>query len=498
MPVADPPIAALILAAGMGTRMKSALPKVLHPLLGRPLVSYPIEAAQTAGASRLMIVLGHGAEQVRTQLQQDFPQGLDTTIQAEQRGTGDATRCGVEALGAFSGYFLILYGDTPLLTAPVLRALIEPTLAARAQLGLLVSAKPDATGYGRILRDGLGRVVGIREQKDCSPAERQITEWNPGIYLISSAFFHTAIGQLNTDNAAGELYLTDLVAIAAKHSQAEPGVVAIPWPAEDLEGINNRQELAAREAVLRKRVLGSHALAGVTIRDPESTYIDAAVTLGEDVIIEPQVHLRGSCHIAARVHIDVGCVLTNVTVQSGTHLRPYTVASDSAIGENARIGPFTHLRPGSQLASDTHVGNFVELKNTRLGQGSKANHLAYLGDGQVGAKVNVGAGVIFCNYDGFNKHQTVLEDGVFVGSDSQLVAPVTVGQGAYIGTGTTITQDVPAEALAIGRARQSNKAGWGSRLRARLQSIKAAQALEQNAEPGKPADQGKPSDDGTP
>jgi bifunctional UDP-N-acetylglucosamine pyrophosphorylase / glucosamine-1-phosphate N-acetyltransferase len=480
MTVDPPSFVAIVLAAGQGTRMKSALPKVLHPLLGRPMLSYPVQAALDAGAEKVVVVVGHGREQVQAELARRFDARVTCALQPEQRGTGDAARCGAAAVADFAGRLLVLYGDAALITAAPLRSLLARAAAASGPLALITATLPDASGYGRILRDADGRVVAIREQRDCSAQERAIGEFNPGVYAIAAPFFHDAIAKLGTDNAQGELYLTDLVALAAQAG----GVSDVAWDAGELEGINDRAELAARERALRLRACREHAQRGVTIRDPESTFIDADVELDPDVTIESQVHLRGRCRIAAGALIDVGCVLRDVSVNARARLLPYTVATASVIGEDAQVGPFSHLRPDSQLGPSAHVGNFVETKKTRMGRGAKANHLAYLGDGVIGANVNVGAGTIFCNYDGFSKHTTVLEDGAFIGSDSQLVAPVTVGEHAYVATGTTVTADVPPGDLAIGRARQVNKAGLGARLRERL-AAQAARAKADRSKAGK-------------
>jgi bifunctional UDP-N-acetylglucosamine pyrophosphorylase/glucosamine-1-phosphate N-acetyltransferase len=457
---------AIVLAAGQGKRMKSALPKVLHPLLGRPMLAYPVQAALDAGAERVVVVVGHGRERVQAELAQRFGARVTSAVQAEQRGTGDAARCGAEAVPDYAGRLLVLYGDAALITAAPLRALLARAQASQGPLALLTATLPDAAAYGRILRDAQGRVTAIREHKDCSAQERALREFNPGVYAIAAPFFRSAVARLGTGNAQGELYLTDLVALAADAG----GAADVPWDAAELEGVNDRAELAARERALRLRLCHEHALAGVTVRDPESTFIDADVELAPDVTIESHVHLRGRCRIAAGAHIDVGCVLRDVQVSAGARLLPYTVASASAIGEGAQVGPFSHLRPDSQLGPGAHVGNFVETKKTRMGRGAKANHLAYLGDGVIGEEVNVGAGTIFCNYDGYAKHTTVLEDGAFIGSDSQLVAPVTVGKNAYVATGTTVTTDVPPDDLAIGRARQENKTGLGRRMREKLKA----------------------------
>lgn len=461
---------AIVLAAGQGTRMKSQRPKVLHGLMGKPMVSYPVEAALAAGAERVVAVVGHAADAVTEALAARYPARVSTALQPEQRGTGDAARCGVEALAGFAGELLVVNGDAPLLPAALLGELVDAMRRTGTRLGLVTSSLPDATGYGRIIRDAGGAVVAVREQRDCSAEEQAITEWNPGVYVIDADFFRAAVATLTTDNAQGELYITDLIAIAAR----DGGVAEVVADADLLHGVNDRAQLVQCERLLRLQILSAHARAGVTIRAPESTFVDADVTLAPDVTLEAGVQLRGRCDIASGCHIDVGSVLTDVRLGPGTRVLPYTVATDSRVGGDARLGPFSHLRPGSDVGDEVHLGNFVETKKTRLERGAKANHLAYLGDGDIGEGANVGAGTIFCNYDGFNKHRTVLEAGVFIGSDSQLVAPVRVGKNAYVASGTTVTMDVPEDALAIGRARQANKPDLGARLRARLQAQKAA------------------------
>ena len=468
---------AIVLAAGQGTRMKSALPKVLHPLLGRPMLSYPVQAALDAGATQVVVVLGHGRELIETELAQRFDARVVTALQAEQRGTGDAARCGALAMPDYQGIFLIFYGDAPLITAAPLAQLITRVQDSDCPLALLTATADDPTGYGRILRDAHGMVKAIREHKDCNAEELLVREWNPGVYAVRAPFFRAALARLTTNNVQGELLLTDVVAMAAK----EGGVADLAWPEQELHGANDRADLVQRERVLRLRRTTALGRQGVTIRDPETTFIDTDVAIASDVTIEGNVHLRGHSVIESGVHIDVGCVLRDVTVRAGATLLPYTIATRSVIGERAQVGPFSHLRPESELGTDVHVGNFVETKKTRLGKGAKANHLSYLGDGIIGERVNVGAGTIFCNYDGFQKHVTVLQDGAFIGSDSQLVAPVTVGKDAYVATGTTVTKDVPDGALAVGRARQENKEGLALRLRERLkgQADKAKAAAAQ-------------------
>jgi bifunctional UDP-N-acetylglucosamine pyrophosphorylase / glucosamine-1-phosphate N-acetyltransferase len=459
---------AIVLAAGQGTRMKSEQAKVLHTLAGRPMVTYPTEAALNAGAKHVVAVVGHQHEQVEAAISKRFNDRVITALQSKQLGTGDAARCGAQAVPDFKGWFLILNGDSPLICQDPLIALMNAAESAKGPLALLVATIEDPSGYGRIIRNDTGKVIAIREDKDCSEEELAIDEFNPGVYAIRSDFLNDAIKKLAAKNAQHEFYLTDLVQMAAKMG----GVTDVPWDAVELEGTNDRFELAEREASLRLEIAYRHAINGVTIRDPISTYIDADVVIERDAVIEANVSLRGACSIGAGAHIDVGCVLTNVTVGAGAEILPYSVATDSDIGGEARVGPFSHLRPASKLGPKVHIGNFVETKKTVVGRGSKANHLSYLGDSVIGEDVNVGAGTIFCNYDGFNKHTTVLEDGCFIGSDSQIVAPLTVGRNSYVATGTTLTQDVPEDALAIGRTKQQNKEGLAKRLRQRLAAKK--------------------------
>lgn len=459
------PLAAVVLAAGQGTRMKSSLPKVLHPVCGLPMVAWVVRAALASGATRVVVVVGHGREKVEADLRARFGTEVEIAVQAEQRGTGHAVRCGMEPLASFEGDVAILCGDVPLLEKDAISALVAAR-AGGAPVAVLTGQLDDPTGYGRILRDAQGRVIGIREHKDCSPEERAIQEWNAGVYAIDAAFLRRSLARLEPKNVQNELYLTDVVAMAA----GEGGAVGVAWRVESVAGVNDRFQLSEVEGVMRRRIAKRLGESGVTIRDPATLYVDADVAVEPDVVLEANVTLRGRTRIGAGARVDVGCVLDDVEVAAGAVLKPYSVAQKSKIGEAAQVGPFSNLRPESELGPEVHVGNFVELKKTRMGRGSKANHLAYLGDGIVGEKVNVGAGTIFCNYDGFQKHVTVLEDGAFIGSDSHLVAPVRVGKGAYVATGTTVTKDVPDDALAVGRAKQSNKDGYASRLRARLKA----------------------------
>ncbi|MCS6912380.1 MAG: bifunctional UDP-N-acetylglucosamine diphosphorylase/glucosamine-1-phosphate N-acetyltransferase GlmU [Myxococcales bacterium] len=450
-------LSTIILAAGRGTRMCSDTAKVLHRLCGRPLVEYPIRLAQALGSERIVLVVGHQAEAVRAAVHARFgPDAVQLALQAEQRGTGHAVLQALPLVADVSGKVLILYGDTPLLRADTLQPLIQ---AARGRLLALLSTRPpDPRGYGRLLRQG-GRLVRVVEDRDCSEAERLIPEVNAGMYVIEAGFLREALTTLRSDNAQGELYLTDIVAQAAARDE----VAVVEAPFEEVQGINDRLDLAHAEAAMRRRINEAHLRAGVTMRDPATTFIDEDVIIGRDTELGPGVILRGRCRIGVGCRIEAGCVLTDVTVGDQCHLKPYTVAQDSVIGPRVQLGPFAHLRPGSELAEDVHIGNFVELKKTRMGRGAKANHLTYLGDAEVGQRVNVGCGTITCNYDGYAKHRTIIEDGAFIGSDTQLVAPVRVGAGAVVGAGTTVVQDVPPGALALSRAPQINREGYAER-----------------------------------
>jgi len=463
---------AIILAAGQGKRMNSARPKVLHPLCGRPMLDYVVAAALEAGASDAVVVVGHERELVQSHLAATFGDRVRTTVQEQQRGTGHAVQCGLTAVPERADAALLLYGDTPLVESATLAQLS----AARDDrpLSLLSCRLDDPAGYGRILRDDSGQICAIREQRDCDPSQSAINEVNPGMYLVDCAFLRAALQQLTPDNDQGELYLTDIVALA----HARGGVVGVDADSAALAGINDRAQLARAEATMHDRLADALRQAGATIR--ASARIDWGVAVAPDAVIEHGVVLRGATTIGTAARVDVGCVLDGVTVEERAYLKPYSVCCDSVVRALAQVGPFTHLRPDSDIGPEARVGNFVETKKTRLARGAKANHLAYLGDGEIGERANVGAGTIFCNYDGFQKHKTVIEQDAFIGSDSQIVAPVTVGKGAYVATGTTVTKDVPSDGLAIARVRQENKEGYASRLKSRLQRQAAKRkALEQ-------------------
>lgn len=453
--------------------MRSARIKVLHDLGGRPLLEHTLRLLPALGVRSTVLVLGHQAEAVSDALRARAVQAPDLRIamQPEARGTADAVRCALPALPedreGESSRVLILYGDTPLLTVERLQMLI--TAAPEHGLGLLSAHIDEPKGYGRIVRGPDGAPQRIVEERDCSEAERRVREINAGMYVVDSRFLRRALARVQAQNAAREFYLTDLLAQAVAEGV---GVAVVDAPVEEIMGINDRKDLAQAEAALRGRINRGHMARGVTLRDPATTYIGDEVTIGADTELGPGVTLRGRCHIGSGSLIDVGCVLTDVRVADGAHLKPYTVASESEVGEGAQIGPFSHLRPTSVIGARAHIGNFVELKKTRIGAGSKANHLAYLGDAEIGANVNIGCGAITCNYDGVSKHQTVIEDDVFVGSDTQLVAPVRVGKGSIVAAGTTVTRDVPPGALTLSRVPQVDKPDYAEALRTRLRRSK--------------------------
>jgi bifunctional UDP-N-acetylglucosamine pyrophosphorylase/glucosamine-1-phosphate N-acetyltransferase len=452
------PLAAVVLCAGKGTRMKSEQAKLLHPLLGRPLFVYPIARALELGASPMVAVVGHQAEAMTAAIQAQFPdRGLRFARQGEQRGTGHAVQCAQRELEGFDGDVLILNGDAPLLRLETLQALQDAYRKSKAKLAILTTTPEDPTGYGRVVRKK-GSVARVVEQKDASKAELKIREVNAGVYIAQASFLWDALGRLQADNAQGELYLTDVISMAAKKGRVASARAGFAQAA----GANDRAELASVARAMQRRINLRHMRNGVSLADPHSAYIADDVVLAPDVEIGPMVSLV-SCTVERGARIEQGCVLSRTRVGEGAHLKPYTVSDDAEIGPGCKVGPFAHLRPGTRLAQDVHIGNFVETKKARIGKGSKANHLSYLGDAEVGAGVNVGAGTITCNYDGKDKHVTRIGDRVFIGSDTQLIAPVSVGDGAYIGAGTTVTDDVPPMSLALSRVPQVIKEGWVAR-----------------------------------
>ncbi|WP_437614747.1 bifunctional UDP-N-acetylglucosamine diphosphorylase/glucosamine-1-phosphate N-acetyltransferase GlmU [Erwinia sp. V71] len=441
----------VILAAGKGTRMYSDLPKVLHTLAGKPMVQHVIDAAKHLGARNVNLVYGHGGDMLKSTLNDD---ALTWVLQAEQLGTGHAMQ---QAAPHFADDedILMLYGDVPLISVETLQRLRQ----AKPQGGIsLLTVKLDnPTGYGRILRQQ-GAVVGIVEQKDASPEQLAINEINTGILIASGGDMKRWLSQLTNNNAQGEYYITDIIALA--HHEGRSIEAVHPARISETEGVNNRLQLSTLERVYQAEQAEKLLLAGVMLLDPARFDLRGTLQHGRDVVIDTNVILEGHVTLGNRVKIGAGCVIKNSVIADDCEISPYSVVEDAELAAACTIGPFARLRPGSELAEGAHVGNFVELKKARLGKGSKAGHLSYLGDAEIGAGVNIGAGTITCNYDGANKFKTIIGDDVFVGSDTQMVAPVTVASGATIAAGTTVMKDITAADLVYNRKEQNHKSGW--------------------------------------
>lgn len=448
-------VTVVILAAGLGTRMRSNKAKVLHEAGGDTLLNHVIRVAQQVAApERIVVVVGHQADQVKKSVALE---GVRFALQSEQKGTGHAVLCAREAASTREGRILILNGDGPLVTAKTVKALLEQSM--RSEGGSIVTTElSDPTGYGRIIRDAAGNVVSIVEQKSATPEQLLIRDVNPGVYCFSAGPFWDHLNLVDSNNAAKEYYLTDMVEILSSR-----GFPVSSYPVKDeteLLGINTRVELSVADRLLRLRKANELMLDGVTMEKPETICVDADVRVGQDTFLEPGVQLRGRTRIGSNCRIGSGSILKNCELADNVTILPYVVAESAKFGEGASVGPFARLRSNAQVEAEAHIGNFVELKNTRFGRGAKAGHLAYLGDAVIGSGTNIGAGTITCNYDGARKHQTTIGEEAFIGSNSTLVAPLTIQNGAYIGAGSTITKNVPADALAIGRARQVEKPEW--------------------------------------
>ncbi|WP_291973528.1 bifunctional UDP-N-acetylglucosamine diphosphorylase/glucosamine-1-phosphate N-acetyltransferase GlmU [Candidatus Symbiopectobacterium sp.] len=442
----------VILAAGKGTRMFSDLPKVLHPLAGKPMVQHVIDAAMETGAKQVHLVYGHGGDLLKDRLTNP---DLNWVLQAEQLGTGHAMQ---QAAPFFADNedILMLYGDVPLISPATLARLLADK--PQGGIALLTVKLDDPTVYGRIVRDDNGSVVGIVEHKDATEQQRQINEINTGILAANGQDLKRWLSQLNNNNAKGEYYITDIIAMAASEGRRVEAVH--PDNLSEVEGVNNRLQLATLERVYQREQANKLLLAGVMLFDPSRFDLRGTLTHGRDVSIDANVIIEGQVSLGNRVEIGAGCIIKGSVIGDDCVLSPYTVLENAVLDAECTVGPFARLRPGAELAQGAHVGNFVELKKARLGKGSKAGHLTYLGDAEIGDDVNIGAGTITCNYDGANKHKTVIGDQVFVGSDSQLVAPVTVASGVTIGAGTTVTRDVEENALVISRVKQRHISGW--------------------------------------
>jgi bifunctional UDP-N-acetylglucosamine pyrophosphorylase/glucosamine-1-phosphate N-acetyltransferase len=446
----------VILAAGLGTRMKSKRAKVLHQAGGMTLVEHVVGSArQLTESQRITVVIGHQAEQVRQILS---PQGVGFAVQHEQKGTGHAVLMARDVLPPGADLVLVLYGDTPLLSAKTLQELIDLQLAGDSGATLIATNLDDPTGYGRVLLDPQGNVQAIVEQKAATPEQLAVRLVNSGIYCFRADLLWTYIDQIGTNNPAGEYYLTDMAEILCR---AGRNVACMEVSdSSELLGINTRLELAAADQIFRARKVRELMLAGVTIEKPETVTIDAQVRIGADSIIGPFAQIVGATVLGEECLVGACSIVSNSQLAAGVEVGPFTVIADSKIGENAHLGPFARLRGNNIVGANTRIGNFVELKKTNFGNGAKANHLAYLGDADIGEKTNIGAGTITCNYDGVSKHQTKIGGNAFIGSNSTLVAPIEIASDAYIGAGSVITDPVPAGALAIGRGRQVTKEGW--------------------------------------
>ena len=439
----------VILAAGKGTRMYSKLPKVLHQIGGQPMVERVIDTAQSLNPESISVIIGHGKEMVLEQVKRD----VNWVEQTEQLGTGHAVKMALPHLPA-DGRTLVLYGDVPLIDQETLQALLD---AAGNEVGLLTDVPADPTGLGRIIREG-EKVVAIVEEKDADAAQKTVREINTGILVLPNAKLEGWLNSLSSNNAQGEYYLTDLIALANNDGIAvHPVQVAASYMAA---GVNNKLQLAELERIFQGNQAEALLKAGVTLRDPARFDLRGKLQHGQDVIIDVNCVFEGNVVLGDNVEIGANCVIKNATIADGTVIQPFSHLEGCEVGKNAAIGPFARLRPNARLSDEVHVGNFVEVKNTVMGVGSKANHLTYLGDAEIGSKTNIGAGTITCNYDGVNKHKTVIGDNVFIGSGSMIVAPVSISRGATTGAGSVITKDCPEDTLVLARARQTIIEGW--------------------------------------
>ncbi|OXM65523.1 bifunctional UDP-N-acetylglucosamine diphosphorylase/glucosamine-1-phosphate N-acetyltransferase GlmU [Amycolatopsis vastitatis] len=471
------PLSTLILAAGEGTRMRSSTPKVLHPIAGRPLVEHAVRAAAGLNPEHLVVVVGHGREAVGEHLAQvgdTLGRAVGTAVQAEQKGTGHAVSCALATLPPdLTGTVIVSYGDVPLLDTATLGALLDEHTEAKNAVTVLTSVVADPTGYGRIVRDSAGKVTGIVEHKDATPDQAEITEINSGVYAFDAAVLRDGLSRLSTDNAQGELYLTDVLGIAngdGLHVGAL--VVDDPWLTE---GVNDRVQLSALGAELNRRIVQRWQRAGVTIVDPATTWIDAGVSLSRDVVIEPGVQLKGTTSVGEGSTVGPDSTLTNVTIGAGASV-VRVHGSDSELGDGVNVGPFTYLRPGTKLGVKAKLGAFVETKAAEIGAGTKVPHLTYVGDATIGEHSNIGCSSVFVNYDGVHKHRTVIGSYVRLGADNTFVAPVHIGDGAYSGAGAVIREDVPPGTLAVSAPPQRNIEGWAIRRRPGTPAAEAAQA----------------------
>ncbi|MFC7306135.1 bifunctional UDP-N-acetylglucosamine diphosphorylase/glucosamine-1-phosphate N-acetyltransferase GlmU [Streptomyces monticola] len=469
------PAAVVVLAAGEGTRMKSKTPKVLHEICGRSLVGHVAAAARELQPEHLVVVVGHAREQVVAHLAETDP-ATRTAVQEEQNGTGHAVRMGLEELAkgrAVDGTVIVVCGDTPLLTGATLQALAATHSADGNAVTVLTAEVPDATGYGRIVRDAAGAVTAIVEHKDATESQRAIREINSGVFAFDGQLLADALGKVRTDNSQGEEYLTDVLGILREAGHRVGASVAADH--HEIAGINNRLQLAEARRILNDRLLREAMLSGVTVVDPASTFIDVTVTFEPDAVVLPGTQLLGATHIAADAEVGPNTRLKDTTVGAGARV-DNTVAVSAEVGEGATVGPYAYLRPGTRLGTKAKAGTYVEMKNATIGEGTKVPHLSYVGDATIGDYTNIGAASVFVNYDGKDKHHTTIGSHCRTGSDNMFVAPVTVGDGAYTAAGSVITKDVPPGSLAVARGQQRNIEGWVARKRPGSAAAKAAQS----------------------
>ncbi|WP_264923961.1 bifunctional UDP-N-acetylglucosamine diphosphorylase/glucosamine-1-phosphate N-acetyltransferase GlmU [Streptomyces sp. A012304] len=471
------PAAVVVLAAGEGTRMKSATPKVLHEICGRSLVGHVLAAARELDPENLVVVVGHAREKVTAHLTDIDPQ-VRTAVQAEQNGTGHAVRMGLEELGGgVDGTVVVVCGDTPLLTGATLAELAATHQADGNAVTVLTAEVPDATGYGRIVRDEVsGAVTAIVEHKDATEAQRAIREINSGVFAFDGQLLADALKRVRTDNSQGEEYLTDVLGILREAGHRVGASVA--GDHREIAGINNRVQLAEARRILNERLLTAAMLAGVTVVDPATTWVDVSVSFGQDVVVHPGTQLLGSTHLAEGAEVGPNCRLRDTQVGAGARVDT-TVADGAQVGAEALVGPFAYLRPGTRLGAKGKIGTYVETKNASIGEGTKVPHLSYVGDATIGDYSNIGAASVFVNYDGQDKHHTTVGSHCRTGSDNMFVAPVTIGDGAYTAAGSVITKDVPPGSLAVARGQQRNIEGWVARKRPGSAAAKAAEAASQ-------------------
>lgn len=453
----------IILAAGKGTRMKSDLPKVLHPVCGKPMINYPLIEVKKAGAKEIVAVIGHGSEAVRGKLKEDLKEATPNfVIQEEQLGTGHAVKIAEDAIKDKDLPVVILCGDAPLIRSTTIAGLVKSHEENKNSVTVLTANMDEPTGYGRIIKDG-SEIRKIVEEKDATEAEKCILEVNSGVYCVEGRFLFESLKKVGSNNAQGEYYLTDIIGIGRDSG------LKVGWSkltnGDEIMGINSRKELAIANRLMRKRIIDGLMEGGVSILDPDNTYIDSGIEIGSDSTIYPQVSLKGSTLIGKSCIIEAGTQIKDSKVGDDSHIKPYCVISESVLEGQTTIGPFAHIRPSSLIKEKAKIGNFVEIKKSVINEGSKISHLSYIGDAEIGRDVNIGAGTITCNYDGYNKFKTIIEDGAFIGSGTNLVAPITIGKGAIIGAGSTITKTVDQDSLALTRAVQRDIKDWAKKKR---------------------------------